>query len=72
MGDHTGSIPGKGDGQIRELLKELSDMQYSGFLTMEPHLQVGGQFGGKTNQLLFIQAINATIKICHEVGLIIE
>lgn len=72
MGNTIGSIPGNGDGQIRQLLKELSDMNYGGFLTMEPHLQVGGQFGGKTSKELFTQAINAIIKICNDVGLSIQ
>jgi len=40
----VGSIPGEGDGQIKELLIELAAMNYDGCLTMEPHLQAGGQF----------------------------
>jgi sugar phosphate isomerase/epimerase len=64
-----GSMPGAGDGQIKELLRELADSNYNGFLTMEPHLQAGRQFGGETGPELFGQAIQTTRKLCEEVGL---
>jgi sugar phosphate isomerase/epimerase len=72
VGDEIGSMPGQGDGQIKLLLKELADMNYVGFITVEPHLQEGGQFGGVTGPELFAQAINETKKIAQEVGLLIE
>lgn len=64
-----GSIPGKGDGQIRELLAELASMNYDGCLTMEPHLQAGGRFGGSTGPELFSKAIAAVRSLAAEVGL---
>jgi len=69
LGADTGSIPGEGDGQIRELLAELAAMDYKGCLTMEPHLQVGGQFGGKTGPELFSKAISAVRELAADVGL---
>ena len=65
----VGSIPGKGDGQIRELLAELAAMNYEGCMTMEPHLQAGGQFGGSTGPELFSKAIDAVREIAADVGL---
>ena len=65
----VGSIPGEGDGQIKELLAELAAMDYDGCLTMEPHLQAGGQFGGSTGPELFSKAITAVREIAAEVGL---
>jgi sugar phosphate isomerase/epimerase len=64
-----GSIPGEGDGQIKELLTELAGMNYEGCLTMEPHLQTGGQFGGSTGPELFSRAVYAVRKIADEVEL---
>jgi sugar phosphate isomerase/epimerase len=64
-----GSIPGEGDGQIKELFADLAQSEYNGFLTMEPHLKAGGQFGGETGPELFAQAISATKSLCEEVGL---
>ncbi len=64
-----GSIPGQGDGQIKELLAELAAVDYDGCLTMEPHLQVGGQFGGSTGPELFTKAITAVRSLADEVGL---
>ena len=65
----VGSIPGEGDGQIKELLAELAAINYEGCLTMEPHLQLGGQFGGSTGPELFSKAIAAVREIAAEVGL---
>ncbi|HUU16950.1 MAG TPA: sugar phosphate isomerase/epimerase family protein [Sedimentisphaerales bacterium] len=65
----VGSIPGEGDGQIKELLAELAAMNYDGCLTMEPHLQTGGQFGGSTGPELFSRAIAAVRELADEVGL---
>jgi len=67
--DHAGSMPGEGDGQVRNLLEDLARMKYGGFLTVEPHLKSGGQFGGETGPELFSQAIAATRSLCREVGL---
>ena len=68
----VGSIPGEGDGQIKELLAELAAMAYDGCLTMEPHLQAGGQFGGSTGPELFSKAIAAVRDLAAEVGLTCE
>ena len=65
----VGSIPGEGDGQIRELLVELAALNYDGCMTMEPHLQKGGQFGGSTGPELFSKAIAAVREIAADVGL---
>jgi sugar phosphate isomerase/epimerase len=70
IGPHkVGSIPGEGDGQMKELFSELAKDKYDGFLTMEPHLEVGGQFGGHTGPKLYSQAIKATRKLGAEAGL---
>ncbi len=63
LGAKTGSIPGEGDGQIPELLQELQNMDYDGFITLEPHLEIGGQFGGYTSGELFEDSINSIRKI---------
>jgi len=65
----VGSVPGEGDGQIKELLAELAAMNDDGCMTMEPHLQKGGQFGGSTGPELFSRAIAAVRELAAEVGL---
>ncbi len=67
--EDVGSVPGEGDGQIKELLAELAALNYDGCLTMEPHLQTGGQFGGSTGPELFSRAIAAVRELAAEVGL---
>lgn len=72
VGEQTGSIPGQGDAQIKQLLAELKKMNYKGFMTLEPHLQQGGQFGGVTGEELFSKSIEAVKYLAAEVNLIIN
>jgi sugar phosphate isomerase/epimerase len=67
-----GSLPGEGDGQIKDLLAELAAMKYDGCLTIEPHLQLGGQFGGSTGPELFSKAAEAVRRLADEVGLPVD
>lgn len=48
---------GEGDGKIFEILKELYKQNYSGWLSIEPHLGANSQPGG--GELLFAKAANA-------------
>lgn len=66
---NIGSVPGKGDAQIDMLLKKLAEINYNGFLTMEPHLESGDQFGGKSGPVLFEKSIRATREIAERAGL---
>ena len=68
-GADTGAVPGEGDAQIKMLLEELAKMKYDGLITMEPHLQAGGQFGGSTGPELFSRAIEAVRNLSQQVGL---
>lgn len=68
-GGDIGSLPGQGDGQISQLLTKLKKMTYSGFMTLEPHLEKGGQFGGSTSSKLFSEAVNAFKNLCDKAGL---
>lgn len=72
VGATVGAVPGEGDGQIPELLGGLAAMGYDGCITMEPHLQVGGQFGGSTSPEQYATAIAAVRRIANEVGLELE
>lgn len=65
----VGIMPGQGDGQINALLIQLAGMNYNGYLTMEPHLRSGGQFGGDTGPNLFAEAIKTTRHLCDSAGL---
>lgn len=72
LGADIGSIPGQGNGQINELLGELAAMDYNGYMTMEPHLQTGGQFSGSTGPELFSRATAAVREIAERVCLTLE
>jgi len=65
----AGSVPGTGHTQIKQLLGELVSINYQGFMTIEPHLQEGGQFSGTTGPQLFSKAVAAVRKLAEEAGL---
>ena len=46
ISDGTITVAGEGDGQVTELLANLNDAGYEGFLALEPHLLIAGQRGG--------------------------
>ncbi|RPI60451.1 MAG: sugar phosphate isomerase/epimerase, partial [Planctomycetaceae bacterium] len=47
---------GEGKGQFAEIIAELSAANWSGYMTLEPHLHVAGQFTGFTGPELFAKA----------------
>ena len=48
---------GQGDGRVLEALQEMKPKDM--YVTLEPHLSQGGQFGGFTGAESFVQAYNA-------------
>jgi sugar phosphate isomerase/epimerase len=59
---------GQGDGDIGPILKEAYASGYRGFLTLEPHLSVAGQFSGFTGPKLFKVAADALKDVCRKNG----
>lgn len=64
-----GSLPGDGDGQIGRLIGELARTHYDGFVTLEPHMSSGGQFGGRTSPEQFDAALERVRGYCRSCGL---
>jgi 3-dehydroshikimate dehydratase len=52
-------LPGLGDGEVEELLTQLMEDGYNGFLSIEHHLGPDGEFEGCSNSKLFQQAAQA-------------
>lgn len=65
----VGSLPGDGDGQIEELIAALAKQHYAGFVTLEPHMSSGGQFGGETSSEQFDAALARVQNFCRKYGL---
>jgi len=59
---------GQGDANIGPILKDAYQSGYRGFLTLEPHLAKGGQFGGFTGPDLFKVAADALKDVCRNSG----
>src|SRR5215469_12438244 len=57
----TGEVvpAGEGDGQVRETLSALVESGFTGYLSLEPHLAVAGQFGGFSGPAQFRRAAQA-------------
>jgi len=67
----TGKIvpAGEGDGRIPEILREaILERGYSGFISLEPHLAVAGQFAGFSGPDLFKKAVQTLKKILDDLG----
>lgn len=66
--EHTGRIPGTGDGNIAHSIKDAVERGYDGYAVMEPHLRGGGPTGGMTGPDLFPLAVQAFRNILHACG----
>jgi sugar phosphate isomerase/epimerase len=60
---------GEGDGQFREIFADLKKRNWSGTMTMEPHLSASGQFAGFTGPGLFGKAVAAVKNLLTAAGL---
>ena len=61
------SIPGQGVSRIPEVFDRLRDRDL--FISMEPHLDVAGQFGGFTAPDKYAAAVKAVRSICDKLGI---
>ncbi|MCD6288639.1 MAG: sugar phosphate isomerase/epimerase [Candidatus Hydrogenedentes bacterium] len=62
-------VAGDGDGQIAQILDALKKRDFSGILSLEPHLQMAGRSKGFTGPDLFAKAAAALRAIMNDVGL---
>ena len=58
---------GEGDGEIKEILKELKERNFDGFLSLEPHLAISGKMSGFSGAKLFKKAAKALKEILEEI-----
>lgn len=59
---------GQGDAQLTELLLELKNLGYSGYISLEPHLFKSGKFSGFSGVDLFKIASRSLKKILDDIG----
>jgi 3-dehydroshikimate dehydratase len=60
---------GQGDGHVAEVLEDAYANGYSGFLSLEPHLSIAGQFSGFTGLDLFGVAVEALRDLAKKSGI---
>ena len=70
VSDQTITVAGEGDGQIPELLANLRDAGYRGFLALEPHLKVAGKRGGFSGAEGMKRAAGALRTLIAESGVV--
>ncbi len=68
ISDGAITVAGDGDGQVRELLVNLRDAGYVGFLALEPHLWIAGKRGGFSGVEGMTRAAEALRGLMAEVG----
>ncbi len=68
MADQRVVPAGQGDGQVKQILAALHEKGYDGFLSLEPHLAVVGDFSGFSGPELFATAARALRGLIAEVG----
>jgi sugar phosphate isomerase/epimerase len=61
--EHRVVPAGEGEGHLAEVLLSLNNLGWDGPLTLEPHLQAAGAFGGFSGPELFEVAVNALRRI---------
>lgn len=66
----TGTVvpAGEGDGQLTETLSALRDSGYTGFASLEPHLQEASVLGGFSGPVAFGQAARAFASVLAGIG----
>ncbi len=68
--DKPACVPaGEGAGQIEQILADLKTRNWSGVMTLEPHMRDAGQFAGFTGPELFGKAAGALKGLLEKVGL---
>ncbi|HAM38517.1 MAG TPA: xylose isomerase [Elusimicrobia bacterium] len=67
-GEIKATLPGEGEGQIKEILTALKSKGFKGFVSIEPHLSISSQFAGISGDVLFRNAIQSLKKIIAEIG----
>ena len=60
---------GQGDGHVTEVLEDAYASGYRGFLSLEPHLSIAGQFSDSTGSDLFGVAVEALRKLASKSGI---
>ena len=67
----TGEVTpaGEGDGEMRETLRALRDSGFTGFMSLEPHLDLAGRQGGFSGPDKFLQAARALKRLLDELSI---
>lgn len=60
---------GEGQGQFAEIFADLAKRDFTGYMTLEPHLRAAEQFQGFTGPEMFGQAAEALKKVLDDAGL---
>jgi sugar phosphate isomerase/epimerase len=60
---------GEGDGEMRETLQALRDSGFTGFMSLEPHLDLAGRHGGFSGPEKFRQAARALKRLLDELSI---
>ena len=60
---------GQGAGQIEQIFADLKERAWSGYMTLEPHMAVAGQFSGFTGPELFTKAVDGLKRLLDKLDM---
>ncbi|MGH3420901.1 MAG: sugar phosphate isomerase/epimerase family protein, partial [Streptosporangiaceae bacterium] len=63
------TVAGAGDGEVRETLRALRDSGFTGFVSLEPHLDLAGRATGFSGPAKYRQAVQALKGLLDELSI---
>ena len=63
------TVAGAGDGEVRETLRALRDSGFTGFVSLEPHLDLAGRTSGFSGPAKYRQAVQALKGLLDELSI---
>jgi sugar phosphate isomerase/epimerase len=63
------TVAGPGDGEVRQTLRALRDSGFTGFVSLEPHLDLAGRTSGFSGPGKYRQAVRALTGLLDELSI---
>jgi len=68
-GESTFVPAGEGQGQFPEIFRDLKARNWSGYMTLEPHMKAAGQYAGFSGPQMFSRAVAGLKRLLDQTGI---
>ncbi len=69
LGEYTFVPAGEGQGQFPEIFRDLHARNWSGYMTLEPHMKAAGQYAGFSGPQMFSRAVAGLKRLLDQAGI---